>query len=162
MRPDAEGQPLPSWHGIENKEHCCRPYPEKLRLSYFICPYRVSGRWLTAFPSLQRVMDLSRAPLTVQAVSDRMPFIADLKPSGKFVMEDLHNVRAEPQPHVLLFLSHRPFTLTRAAMLGLCTNISVHTPSADRVVMCRTVVIYLHLSSASTCNPCRLAGCQRC
>lgn len=28
----------------------------------------------------------------IQAVSERVPFIADLKPSGKFVMEDLHNI----------------------------------------------------------------------
>ena len=28
-----------------------------------------------------------------QRVSDRVPFIADLKPSGKYVMEDVHKVR---------------------------------------------------------------------
>ena len=31
-----------------------------------------------------------------QAASDRTPFIADLKPSGKYVMEDVHKVRNEP------------------------------------------------------------------
>lgn len=31
-----------------------------------------------------------------QAVSDRIPYIADLKPSGKYVMEDLHNVGGTP------------------------------------------------------------------
>ncbi len=31
-----------------------------------------------------------------QKVSDRVPFIADLKPSGKYVMEDLHNVGGTP------------------------------------------------------------------
>jgi dihydroxy-acid dehydratase len=31
-----------------------------------------------------------------QAVSDRVPFLADLKPSGKYVMEDLHNVGGTP------------------------------------------------------------------
>ncbi len=31
-----------------------------------------------------------------QATSDRVPFIADLKPSGRFVMEDLHNVGGTP------------------------------------------------------------------
>lgn len=38
-------------------------------------------------------------PLTLddfQAVSDRVPFLADLKPSGRFVMEDLHNVGGTP------------------------------------------------------------------
>lgn len=27
-----------------------------------------------------------------QKVSDKVPFLADLKPSGKYVMEDLHKV----------------------------------------------------------------------
>ena len=31
-----------------------------------------------------------------QAVSDRVPFIADLKPSGKYVMEDVHKVGGTP------------------------------------------------------------------
>ncbi len=31
-----------------------------------------------------------------QAVSDRVPFLADLKPSGRFVMEDLHEVGGTP------------------------------------------------------------------
>ena len=38
-------------------------------------------------------------PLTIddfQAVSDRVPFIADLKPSGKYVMEDVHNAGGVP------------------------------------------------------------------
>ncbi len=28
-----------------------------------------------------------------QRVSDRVPFMADLKPSGRYVMEDVHKVR---------------------------------------------------------------------
>jgi dihydroxy-acid dehydratase len=38
-------------------------------------------------------------PLTIddfQAVSERVPFLADLKPSGQYVMEDLHNVGGTP------------------------------------------------------------------
>ena len=38
-------------------------------------------------------------PLTIddfQKVSDRVPYIADLKPSGKYVMEDLHHVGGTP------------------------------------------------------------------
>ena len=31
-----------------------------------------------------------------QRVSDRVPFLADLKPSGRFVMEDLHKVGGTP------------------------------------------------------------------
>ncbi len=46
--------------------------------------------------AMARAVDV---PLTVddfQAVSDRVPFLADLKPSGKYVMEDLHNVGGTP------------------------------------------------------------------
>ena len=44
------------------------------------------------FLAMARAVDV---PLTLddfQAVSDRTPFIADLKPSGRYVMEDLHKV----------------------------------------------------------------------
>lgn len=42
-----------------------------------------------------------------QTVSDRVPFIADLKPSGKYVMEDLHSVGGTPA--VLKFLLEHDF-----------------------------------------------------
>lgn len=42
-----------------------------------------------------------------QAVSDKVPFIADLKPSGKFVMEDLHKVGGVPA--VLKYLLEKGF-----------------------------------------------------
>ncbi len=32
-----------------------------------------------------------------QRVSDRVPFIADLKPSGRYVMEDVHKVETESE-----------------------------------------------------------------
>jgi dihydroxy-acid dehydratase len=37
-----------------------------------------------------------------QKVSDRTPFLADLKPSGQFVMEDVHNIGGTPALHKLL------------------------------------------------------------
>ncbi|RMG27934.1 MAG: dihydroxy-acid dehydratase, partial [Gammaproteobacteria bacterium] len=46
--------------------------------------------------AMARAVDV---PLTLddfQAVSDRVPFLADLKPSGRYVMEDLHNVGGIP------------------------------------------------------------------
>ena len=46
--------------------------------------------------AMARAVDV---PLTIddfQSVSDRVPFLADLKPSGKYVMEDLHNVGGTP------------------------------------------------------------------
>jgi dihydroxy-acid dehydratase len=46
--------------------------------------------------AMARAVDV---PLTIddfQSVSDRIPFLADLKPSGKFVQEDLHEVGGTP------------------------------------------------------------------
>jgi len=42
-----------------------------------------------------------------QSVSDRVPFIADLKPSGKYVMEDLH--KAGGTPALMKFLLEEDF-----------------------------------------------------
>jgi dihydroxy-acid dehydratase len=45
-------------------------------------------------------------PLTLddfQAVSDRVPYIADLKPSGRFVQEDLHSIGGTPAAMKYLF-----------------------------------------------------------
>ncbi len=46
--------------------------------------------------AMARAVDV---PLTIddfQTVSDRVPYIADLKPSGKYVMEDLHHIGGTP------------------------------------------------------------------
>lgn len=39
-----------------------------------------------------------------QASSDRTPFLADLKPSGRFVMEDVHKARRAPSLNPSLML----------------------------------------------------------
>lgn len=36
----------------------------------------------------------------IQAVSDRTPFLADLKPSGKYVMEDVYKLGGIPSRQV--------------------------------------------------------------
>ncbi|KAJ3044996.1 hypothetical protein HDV00_012416 [Rhizophlyctis rosea] len=46
--------------------------------------------------AIARTLDV---PLTIddfQSISDRVPFIADLKPSGKYVFEDMHNIGGTP------------------------------------------------------------------
>ena len=61
-------------------------------------------------------------PLTVddfQAVSDRVPFIADLKPSGRYVMEDLHE--AGGTPAVIKYL------LDAGLMHGDCMTVTGNT-----------------------------------
>jgi dihydroxy-acid dehydratase len=45
---------------------------------------------------MARSVDVSLTIDDFQAVSDRVPFIADLKPSGKYVMEDVHNAGGVP------------------------------------------------------------------
>ncbi len=52
--------------------------------------------------AIARSVDVDLTLEDFQAVSDRTPFLADLKPSGKFVQEDLHEVGGTPA--VLKFL----------------------------------------------------------
>ena len=46
--------------------------------------------------AMARAVNVPLAIGDFQAVSDRIPFLADLKPSGKYVMEDLHKVGGTP------------------------------------------------------------------
>lgn len=46
--------------------------------------------------AMARAVDVSLTLEDFQRVSDRVPFIADLKPSGRYVMEDLHQVGGTP------------------------------------------------------------------
>ena len=46
--------------------------------------------------AMARAVDVKLTVDDFQKVSDRIPFIADLKPSGKYVMEDLHRVGGTP------------------------------------------------------------------
>jgi dihydroxy-acid dehydratase len=59
----------------------------------------VTGGSTNAVLHLIAIADSVGIKLTIddfQAVSDRTPFLADLKPSGKFVMADLHTVGGTP------------------------------------------------------------------
>ena len=46
--------------------------------------------------AMARAVDVPLSIKDFQSVSDRVPFLADLKPSGRYVMEDLHNVGGIP------------------------------------------------------------------
>jgi dihydroxy-acid dehydratase len=46
--------------------------------------------------AMARAVDVRLTIDDFQAVSERVPFLADLKPSGKYVMEDLHKVGGVP------------------------------------------------------------------
>ncbi|MDA9981708.1 dihydroxy-acid dehydratase [Gammaproteobacteria bacterium] len=54
-----------------------------------------------------------------QKVSDRIPFLADLKPSGKFVMEDVHNIGG--MPAIMKFL------LNAGLINGHCMTVTSKT-----------------------------------
>jgi dihydroxy-acid dehydratase len=54
-----------------------------------------------------------------QKVSDRVPYIADLKPSGRYVMEDLHNIGGTPA--VMKYLLEKGF------LDGSCMTVTGHT-----------------------------------
>jgi dihydroxy-acid dehydratase len=57
--------------------------------------------------AMARAVDVRLGIDDFQAVSDRVPFLADLKPSGKYVMEDLHNVGGTPA--VMKYLLEKGF-----------------------------------------------------
>lgn len=57
--------------------------------------------------AMARSVDVNLTLDDFQSVSDRIPYIADLKPSGRFVMEDLHEVGGTPA--VLKFLLEAGF-----------------------------------------------------
>jgi len=46
--------------------------------------------------AMARAVDVDLSIDDFQAVTDRTPFLSDLKPSGKYVMEDLHNIGGTP------------------------------------------------------------------
>jgi len=46
--------------------------------------------------AMARAVDVDLTIDDFQSVSDRIPFLADLKPSGRYVMEDVHNIGGTP------------------------------------------------------------------
>lgn len=69
--------------------------------------------------AMARAVDVPLEMKDFQAVSDRVPFLADLKPSGKYVMEDLHAVGGTPA--VMKFL------LDEGLLTGDCMTVTGKT-----------------------------------
>jgi len=69
--------------------------------------------------AMARAVDVDLKIDDFQSVSDRIPFLADLKPSGRFVMEDLHSVGGTPA--VLKYL------LEKGLLDGSCLTVTGHT-----------------------------------
>jgi dihydroxy-acid dehydratase len=66
--------------------------------------------------AMARSVDVELSIDDFQKVSDRIPFLADLKPSGKYVMEDLHAVGGTPA--VLKYLLEQGF------LIGDCLTVT--------------------------------------
>ncbi len=69
--------------------------------------------------AMARSVELNLTIDDFQSVSDRVPFLADLKPSGQYVMEDLHNVGGIPA--VMKFL------LAEGMLNGDCMTVTGKT-----------------------------------
>ncbi len=69
--------------------------------------------------AMARAAGVSLAIDDFQAVSDRTPFLADLKPSGRYVMEDLHDAGGTPAVMKLL--------LDHGALNGDCVTVTGKT-----------------------------------
>jgi dihydroxy-acid dehydratase len=69
--------------------------------------------------AMARSVDVDLSIDDFQSVSDRIPFLADLKPSGKFVQEDLHSIGGTPA--VMKYL------LEQGLMDGSCLTVTGKT-----------------------------------
>jgi dihydroxy-acid dehydratase len=69
--------------------------------------------------AMARAVDVPLSIDDFQRVSDRVPYLADLKPSGRFVMEDLHGVGGTPAVLKLL--------LERGVLHGDCRTVTGRT-----------------------------------
>lgn len=69
--------------------------------------------------AMARSVDVGLTIDDFQTVSDRIPFLADLKPSGRYVMEDLHAVGGTPAVLKLL--------LDHGALQGDCLTVTGRT-----------------------------------
>jgi dihydroxy-acid dehydratase len=69
--------------------------------------------------AMARSVDVDLTIEDFQAVSDRIPYLADLKPSGKFVQEDLHSIGGTPA--VMKYL------LEKGLMDGSCLTVTGKT-----------------------------------
>ncbi|MEA2002165.1 MAG: dihydroxy-acid dehydratase, partial [Actinomycetota bacterium] len=69
--------------------------------------------------AMARAVEVDLSLDDFQATSDRVPFMADLKPSGKYVMEDLHEVGGTPAVMKML--------LDHGALDGSCLTVTGRT-----------------------------------
>jgi len=73
--------------------------------------------------AMARAVDITLTLADFQSVSNRVPFLADLKPSGRYVMEDLHAVGGTPA--VMKYL------LENKLLDGTCVTVTGNTLSGN-------------------------------
>ena len=73
--------------------------------------------------AMARSVDIDLTIDDFQSVSDRIPYLADLKPSGKFVQEDLHSIGGTPA--VMKYL------LQEGLLDGSCLTVTGKNPSRE-------------------------------
>jgi len=69
--------------------------------------------------AMSRAVDVNLSIDDFQAVSDRIPYIADLKPSGQYVMEDLHHIGGIP--------AVQKYLLEKGLLTGDCLTVTGKT-----------------------------------
>jgi dihydroxy-acid dehydratase len=69
--------------------------------------------------AMARAVDVDLTIDDFQSVSDRIPFIADLKPSGKYVMDDLHQIGGTP--------AVQKYLLEKGLLNGDCMTVTGRT-----------------------------------
>lgn len=69
--------------------------------------------------AMARAVDVELSIDDFQSVSDRIPYLADLKPSGKFVQEDLHSIGGTP--------AAMKYLLSEGLMDGSCMTVTGKT-----------------------------------
>lgn len=75
--------------------------------------------------AMAKAVDVALTLDDFQQISDRVPFLADLKPSGRYVMEDLHNVGGTPA--VMKYL------LEQGMLHGDCLTVTGRTVAENLV-----------------------------
>jgi dihydroxy-acid dehydratase len=72
-------------------------------------------------------VDIKLTQDDIQAISDRVPVIADFKPSGKYLMEDLHNIGGIPM--VMKYL------LSKGMIHGECMTVTGKTMAENLAIV---------------------------
>ncbi|GAA6137973.1 dihydroxy-acid dehydratase [Arenicella sp. 4NH20-0111] len=88
--------------------------------------------------AMARAVDIDLTVDDFQRVSDRVPFLADLKPSGKYVMHDLHTVGGTPAVMKFLLeeglLNGECITCTGKTLAENLSDLPALTPGQDLIM----------------------------